>query len=296
MIGIDWGSSGCRAYLLATDGQILDNRSAACGITTLTPAEYPAVLRREIGDWLEGGSQLVLLSGMVGSRQGWQEAGYVDCPAGLEDLPGQLHPVDIEGPHRAFIVPGVGCRTAHGLPEVMRGEEMQVFGLVGEGEDAELCMPGTHSKHVMVRGGRIATFTTAMTGEVFALLRRHGLLAATLAADDAADFDAAAFRAGLMRSGEPGGLLHHLFGVRTRRLFDELAASAGADYLSGILIGHELRGTAWQGGVTIVGAPELAARYRFAFELLGVAAAVAPEHAAASGLYRLGRMLEGGQG
>jgi 2-dehydro-3-deoxygalactonokinase len=292
MIGVDWGSSGFRAYLLDEDGRILDSRDAPLGITGLKPAEYPDVLRREIGDWLTGGSKTLLLSGMVGSRQGWREVAYVDCPAGLADLPARLCPVELGGGQRALIVPGLACRTADGLPDVMRGEEMQIFGALGSDEDASFCLPGTHSKHATASGGRIRSFTTAMTGEVFALLRQHGLLAAMLPRESV-PFHAVAFRSGLERSAHAGGLLHHLFGLRTRRLFDELAPEAAPDFLSGLLIGHELRNGNWHGAVRIIASRELAERYRLAFDHLGIAASVEPEHAAARGLHRLGRLLAG---
>lgn len=293
MIGVDWGSSGFRAYRLAGDGRIVEFRDAPLGITGLQPADYPDVIARELGDWLAQ-TDMLLLSGMVGSRQGWREAPYVDCPAGLEDLPARLCRVEIGGCRTAFIVPGLSCRTADGLPDVMRGEETQIFGALETGEDASFCLPGTHSKHAILRSGRITGFTTAMTGEVFALLRQHGLLAAMLPRGAVA-FDGAAFRAGIDRSGSAGGLLHHLFGLRTRRLFDELAPEAAPDYLSGLLIGHELRNGGWHGTVRIIASRELAERYHLAFTHLGIAAAVEPEHAAARGLYRLGRLLAGVQ-
>lgn len=296
MIGVDWGSSGFRAYLLSGDGRIIASREAPRGITGLTPAEYPGVLSNEIGDWLEQGEELLLLSGMVGSRQGWREAEYVACPAALADLAPRLCPVSLKGKAKAFIVPGLVCRTPEGLPDVMRGEEVQIFGaLRGEQEDAVFCLPGTHSKHAVVSGGRINSFATSMTGEVFARLRQHGLLAAMLPRETG-PFDPAAFRSGIDRSGMAGGLLHHLFGIRTRRLFDELSADAASDYFSGLLIGHELRNGNWpEGEVRIIGAPALAERYRLAFHHLGIAAELEPEHAAARGLYRIGCLLAGGR-
>lgn len=290
MIGIDWGSSGFRAYRLSENGEINERRMAASGIASLTPTDYPAVLQQQIGDWLrDDPAAPVLLSGMVGSRQGWREAAYVECPAGMTDLVTQLCPVELGAGRIAHIVPGLTCRSTDGVPDVMRGEETQVFGLDLPSE-ATLCMPGTHSKHVQVRDGHIAGFNTAMTGEVFALLKTHGLIAAMLAPAEGEDLDTAAFESGLTRSGQPGGLLHHIFSVRTRRLFNELSAGAAAHYLSGILIGHELRATAWAGRVVIVGTGGLAMRYRKAFAFLGMDADVAPEDAAATGLYRLGRL------
>lgn len=295
MIGIDWGSSGLRAYRLAEDGSIVDLRVATSGIASLTPTDYPAVLRRHVGDWLEQmPAAIVLLSGMVGSRQGWREAVYAACPAALGDVVDRLCPVDLGDGRVVRIVPGLTCRTADNIPDVMRGEETQIFGL-DDADDATVCLPGTHSKHVHVRGGRIVDFATAMTGEIFSQLRSHGLIAAMLQDPGDAESDPAqaAFAAGIARSGQPGGLLHHLFGVRTRRLFDEVCAAAGADYLSGILIGHELRATDWSGRVIIVGSSALASRYRAAFAQLGIAADLAPDHAAARGLYRLSRLLLG---
>jgi 2-dehydro-3-deoxygalactonokinase len=292
MIGIDWGSSGFRAYRLNDDGGIRERRPAASGIASLTPTDYAAVLQQQIGDWLhEEPAAPVLLSGMVGSRQGWREAAYADCPAGMAELAAGLCPVELGNGRLAHIVPGLTCRTADGIPDVMRGEETQIFGLDLPSE-ATLCMPGTHSKHVQVRDGRIAGFATAMTGEVFALLKSHGLIAAMLAPADSKpeELDMAAFETGLALSGRSGGLLHHIFSVRTRRLFNELSPEAAAHYLSGILIGHELRATAWAGKVVIVGTGGLAMRYRKAFALLGIDTDVAPEDAAATGLYRLGKL------
>ena len=290
MIGIDWGSSGFRAYRLSDDGSIRERRTAASGIASLTPTDYAAVLQQQIGDWLrDEPATPLLLSGMVGSRQGWREAAYAECPVGPGDLADKLCPVELGDGRIAHIVPGLSCRNADGIPDVMRGEETQIFGLDLTG-DAGICLPGTHSKHVQLQAGRITDFATAMTGEVFALLKNHGLIAAMLEPETGADLDTAAFEAGLALSGRPGGLLHHIFSVRTRRLFNELSGTAATHYLSGILIGHELRVTAWAGRVVIVGTGVLAMRYRKAFAFLGMDADVAPEDAAATGLYRLGRL------
>lgn len=294
MLAIDWGSSGFRAYRLGDDGAVLETRTGTSGIASLTHTDYAVVLRQQIGDWLDAAPAVpVLLSGMVGSRQGWREAPYASCPAGLADLVDKLCPVELGQGRIAHIVPGLSCRTADDVPDVMRGEETQIFGL--DLSDATICLPGTHSKHADLRGGRITGFRTAMTGEIFAQLKSQGLIAAMLQADKTADPDTAesAFAAGIARSEQAGGLLHHIFGVRTRRLFDEVCAAAGADYLSGILIGHELRATDWAGRVIIVGTGALASRYQKAFAAFGIAADLAPDNAAARGLYRLSRLLHG---
>ncbi|WP_300300098.1 2-dehydro-3-deoxygalactonokinase [Ferrovibrio sp.] len=292
MIGIDWGSSNFRAYRIGPDGNVLERREAESGIGSLEATDYPAVLQQRIGDWLALDDGPVLLSGMVGSRQGWREAAYVACPAGLADLAKAFCLVDLGGGRTGHVVPGVSCRDVSGVPDVMRGEEMQIFGLDTPAGIAMACLPGTHSKHVTLQHGCIAGFATAMTGEIFALLSRHGLIAAMLP-HMVADFDETGFRAGVLASGHPGGLLHHLFGVRSRRLFGELAAPAAPDFLSGLLVGHELRGTDWRGEVQIIAGQNLARRYLKACGWLGIPAAIAPEDAAARGLYRLSRHLPG---
>lgn len=303
MIGVDWGSSGFRAYHLGRNGAVLDRRFHACAIATPGPGGHAALLQREIGDWLAADSDgPVLLCGMVGSRQGWVEVPYLACPVAPADLAHHMSPVSLAG-WPALIVPGLSCERPDGCADVMRGEETQIFGLsLPATGPAMLCMPGTHSKHVWLRDGRIERFATAMTGEVFALLSQHGLLAPMLQLPAAGtEPDPQSFADGIGRSGRPGGLLQHLFGIRADRLFDRMSAAAAADVLSGLLIGHELRGTDWTaaGGraeadglpVTIVAAPGLARRYHMACKALGIAAQSGPEDAAAAGLYRLGRMI-----
>lgn len=126
MIGVDWGSSSFRAYRIAADGVVTDRHAAACGALSLKPADFPPVLSREIGGWLAADDGPVLLCGMVGSRQGWREAGYVACPASAADLAGQLLPVQGPEGRTMLIVPGLQCRDPHGVPDVLRGEEMQL--------------------------------------------------------------------------------------------------------------------------------------------------------------------------
>jgi 2-dehydro-3-deoxygalactonokinase len=292
MIGIDWGSSNFRAYRIGPDGTVLERREADSGIAGLERTDYPAILQQRIGDWLAVDSGPVLLSGMVGSRQGWREAAYVACPAGLADLAAALCSVEIGKGRVGHIVPGLSCRDADGVPDVMRGEEIQLFGLDLPAGMVMAILPGTHSKHVRMVDGRVAGFATMMTGELYALLSNHGLIAAMLP-QEPTDFDEPGFHAGILASGQPGGLLHHLFGVRSRRLFGELAITAAPDFLSGLLIGHELRSAERHGEVQIIAGQKLAKRYLKACGWLGIPAAIAPEDAAARGLYRLSRFLPG---
>jgi 2-dehydro-3-deoxygalactonokinase len=290
MIAIDWGTSSFRAYRLDAAGGVVEKRSAPLGIMQVQGARFAEALDAQVGDWLTAGEGPVLMSGMIGSRQGWKEAAYVDCPAGAEQIAARLQHVAWGAGRSAWIAPGVCCRDAGGVPDVMRGEETQILGVLDQlPATAWICLPGTHSKWVEVRDGRIHRFTTHMTGEVFATLRAHTILGRMM---QEAPPDARAFAQGLERAREPGGLLHHLFGVRARGLFAELADAASASYLSGLLIGHELQAVAADVAIVhLLGAQALEAAYRQALEHSGRRAVTLDADAAVRGLARLARHL-----
>jgi 2-dehydro-3-deoxygalactonokinase len=166
----------------------------------------------------------------------------------------------------------------------MRGEETQVL---GSGVEGTLCLPGTHSKWVEVANGRIVRFSTHMTGEVYAVLKQHSILGRMM--EEGAPIPEA-FHEGVRRSGDAGGLLHHLFGVRTRALMGELAPAASPSYLSGLLIGHELR-TARRESFFLLGEPALVSLYQRAAAALGLEAAPLDPRAGTRALFRLGVML-----
>lgn len=291
LVAVDWGTSSLRAALLAADGTVREERGSGRGILTVEAGGFSAVLRDLCGDWLAQ-VPLALVSGMAGSRQGWREAPYCACPAGREDLAGQLAWIE---PRRTAIVPGLSCEH-EGVPDVMRGEEVQVFGALDllDATDAMLVLPGTHSKWVQVRGGRVVAFRTFMTGEVYALLRRHSILARTLPPQDPA-LDEAAFLQGAAHVARCGSLLQAAFSTRTLALFDRMAAPALASYLSGLVIGEELRVQAPpQDGVplAVVGAPELARRYELALRSRGVSCRLLGSQATWRGLWTIAGTLE----
>ena len=130
MIGVDWGTTSFRAFRLGQDGLVLERRSAAAGILQVDAAGFAGVLREQVGPWLAAGKSQVLLSGMVGSRQGWVEAPYLPCPAGPAELATALTRIPFEGAE-VRLVPGVSAEDASGVPEVMRGEETQIAGRAG---------------------------------------------------------------------------------------------------------------------------------------------------------------------
>ena len=236
MIAVDWGTSSFRAWRLGADGFVLDAREAPRGILFVKDNRFAETLRAEIGPWLADGERRVVISGMIGSRQGWVEAPYLPCPAGLADLAMALVRVPF-GDADVRLVPGLTCTDEAGIPEVMRGEETQVASILTKG-DSVICLPGSHAKWVRTENGRIRDFSTYFAGEIFAALRGATILGRMMT-DGPTEF--APFDRGVARSGEAGHLLHHLFGVRTLGLIGQLADADSASYLSGLLIGHEVR-------------------------------------------------------
>ena len=173
----------------------------------------------------------------------------------------------------------------------MRGEEVQIFGaLQWAGRDsATLVLPGTHSKWVQVQGGRVTHFQTFMTGEVFALMSQHSILGKTL--DLGGAFDESVFIQGLAQSQQPGSLLQKLFAVRTLGLFERLSAAQLPSYLSGLLIGEELRTQADTGPVIVVGSQALTLRYTLALQHLGIPSQSLGAEATWAGLHTLASHL-----
>jgi len=262
LIAVDWGTSSLRGALLDEAGQVLEEKSAPLGILNVPDGDFAGVFARQFSDWLKAGDIPCLISGMAGSRQGWAEAPYVACPAGPADLVRHLHWVEQD---RIAIVPGLSDSQGD-VPDVMRGEEVQIFGamrLAGL-TDGRFVLPGTHSKWATVRGGRVTGFRTFMTGEVYGLFARHSILARTL--DAAAPLDHAAFLRGVARAGGGDGLLHEAFGVRALGLFGRLSPAQSASYLSGLLIGEELKqqNLPASGEVIVIGALALVERYALA--------------------------------
>lgn len=293
LLAVDWGTTALRGALLAADGTVMATHAAPRGLLSVSPGGWPAAFDAEFGAWLAAHPSLpCLMSGMVGSRQGWAEAPYVECPAGLDDLVRGLLWLQ---PGRLAIVPGLSTEV-DGIPDVLRGEEVQVFGalqsLADPAGDHTLVLPGTHSKWLRAQGGRITGFATHMTGEVYALLRQQSILARMLPAEDAG-FDADAFDAGVAQATTPGGLLHHVFAIRTLALFERAGGNALASRLSGLLIGEELRAQAGQlpAGVpvSVIASPALALRYQRALQARGHAVRLAPNDAGWLGVLAVAR-------
>jgi len=289
---VDWGTSNFRAYRFGGDGGIAEERQAAAGILTVVDGGFEAVLLREIGDWI-GPDADILLSGMITSRNGWVETPYVETPATIASLARGAVERRLANGARLRFLPGVAARGPS--PDVMRGEEIQVFGAVGERESAVLVHPGTHCKWVRVEDGVIAGFRTFMTGEIYAVLRQHSILGRLIPPDETG-FDQLAFEEGVRRAAasESAGLLNDLFTARSAALLGALRPGEIADRLSGILIGHEVRSglaLGWSDEPPLLfGDAALCGRYALAFDMLGGGARRGPEQATVAGFLRLGRL------
>lgn len=289
LIAVDWGTSSLRAARIAADGTVLQERGSERGILSVPAGGFPAVLEQACGDWLREPDTLCLVSGMAGSRQGWQEAPYCACPAGFAELARSLAWI---APGRIALVPGLSCE-ADGVPDVMRGEEVQVFGalsLLGL-RDGLFVLPGTHSKWVRVRGGAVQSFSTWMTGECYALLRQHSILARTLPAGDG-PLDEAAFTRGVLHARASGSLLRAAFSARTLALFDRMPAALLSSYLSGLVIGEELRLQPPGEAVVLIGNAALTHRYALGLHTLGTPARSLGSEATWRGLWALAQSLE----
>lgn len=273
-VAVDWGTSSFRLWLIDRDGQVLAERRSDEGMLAAAKTGFPAVLESHLAA-VEAPDHLpVLVCGMAGAKTGWVEAGYVDTPAPLTAVLKQA--VRVPGEAREIrILPGIAQRDVS-APDVMRGEETQLLGALGleAAGEARVCMPGTHSKWVHVRGGIVERFSTFMTGELFSAVSRETILSLAVAGAEEAE-DVASFKAAVKAAcAAPAFVANLLFGARSRQLLFGGTPAAARETLSGTLIGAELAaglsGAVPQGAVALIASGRLATLYRHAFDALSV--------------------------
>ena len=263
-IAVDWGTTNRRAYLIGGDAPRNDEFEDGKGILSVERGGFEGAVA-EIRDRL--GDRAMLLAGMIGSNRGWVEAPYVSCPAGIADLARHL----VRPDPSIAIVPGVSLDN--GRADVMRGEEVQVLGASASGKippDCLVCHPGTHNKWVRLAGGRIESFRTVMTGELFNLLKDQSILSDLLAGEAT---QGKAFCDGVRRGLSGAGITAELFEARASFLLGRLDKSDAASFVSGLLIGEDVRvgvSGANTEQVIVVGKPELTALYSAALAERGV--------------------------
>jgi 2-dehydro-3-deoxygalactonokinase len=300
LIALDWGSTQLRGWLLGAQGGVLAERHSDAGASRLRggAAAFDAALQALAGDWLATDLP-ALACGMVGSAHGWREASYLACPTALGQLHAHLAQVPLSSGGVLHIVPGLIDEPAGSTPDVMRGEETQLIGLLAQqpalADESCLLLPGTHAKWVQVRQGRVQGFRTRMTGELYALLRQHSVLAQLMPAADAG-WSIEAFDAGVGAARKHGAwdLGGQLFAVRTLGLTGRWPAASLPDYLSGLLIGHELAAGLRDvpGALALVGEPALCQRYVHALRQFGVVPSCVQPNTATAGLWQLAVQAE----
>ena len=272
-IAIDWGSSNFRAYLLDAQQSVLDTITLNKGIKQQHGGDYAKILKKCLQPWEEQILQYklpILMIGMIGSNLGWHEVPYVACPFPLPDLVRDLFKLTSPWQTTAYIVPGAKVETEQSA-DVMRGEETLILGAHQLFQASVYCLPGTHSKWAYIENNKLTTFSTLMTGELYAVLLEHSLLGLDLPEQQ---FDEMWFTNGVHEAADTDDVLAHLFHVRAKRILKQLPSSAAASYLSGLLIGNEIstmvnKTDIADSFVAMVATSEgLAKRYQTAFNLL----------------------------
>ena len=269
---IDWGTTNFRAFAMNSKDICIDKIERPIGLLSIAQGLFAQTLSDIFEEWLgEYTSIPVYMAGMVGSANGWKDAGYVATPANVSNLSHSVIRFALPWGSCAYIVPGVRHVIASLQNDVMRGEEVQVLGLTHlcGAESFTVLLPGTHSKHVEVRQKKIQTLATFMTGEMFSLLTKHSILGKDLPAQQEND---EVFKLGISQAKSNKSLLNLLFSARTNRLFEQVSDDSVYDYLSGVLIGHELQ--KMTSNVYIVGENKLANRYKLACDNLSIKAEI----------------------
>lgn len=265
-IAVDWGSSRFRAFLLDHEGALLERVSSPDGALQPKSVGFLDILERNLAPWLEADRSLpIFMGGTIGSRNGWQETPYIPCPVTLDDLKHHLQSVENSGNLDIRIAPGVSGKSFFDGHDVMRGEELQIFGALEllDRSNAIVCLPGTHSKWCEVTDGQIVSVTSFMTGEMYALLREYSSVGRILSVSE---FDETSFISGAAEASSNAGLLNRLFAIRASSLLEQFKSKSAESFLSGVLIGREIQAMTEMldrtESLVLVGSEGLANRYR----------------------------------
>jgi 2-dehydro-3-deoxygalactonokinase len=235
-VAVDWGTSSFRGWLMTADGVPLRESRGGEGMLHCAETGFAPVLREHLARLGAADDLPVLICGMAGARQGWVEAPYLKTPTRLDGLHEGAIRIDTPGDIR--ILPGIAQARAD-RPDVMRGEETQLLGVTEPDFTGVVCIPGTHSKWIRIEAGVVVEFSTYMTGELFAVISEHSILAHAI--EMSAPLDSQAFRDGVaMAQAAPTGLTTSLFRLRAAQLLGFQQRTNGAARLSGLLIGAEI--------------------------------------------------------
>jgi 2-dehydro-3-deoxygalactonokinase len=269
-IAADWGTTNLRVWAQDLAGRTLAHRQSDKGMGKLARPDFEPALLDLVSDLLPAGCRVpVIICGMAGARQGWAEAPYMTTPCAPPSAEDATRVETSDSRLDVRILPGIKQMSP---PDVMRGEETQIAGFLAgiPGYSGTLCLPGTHTKWVALKDGRVERFQTFMTGESFALYSGQSVLRHGLSADKP---DETAFRTAVTRLlDEPTRFAAELFAVRAAGLIACQTPEQAGGRLSGILIGAELaavRDTFDLSDVVLLGSDGIARSYRTALECLG---------------------------
>lgn len=275
-IGIDWGTSNLRAWKFDENDSLVSAYQSNDGMGSLSKGDYPVVLEKILRslDVVSSPADVesIIVCGMAGAKQGWQEAPYLSLPLDLESIP--LHSTRVQSQfENIHILPGVAQHLV-GQNDVMRGEETQLLGLLDKYQvfSGTVAMPGTHSKWATLESGRLTSFQTVLTGELFDILSNHSVLRHSMPDETSAAMDDEGLADGLQAGmAAPEMLQSLLFKTRASGLISAKSNDWAKSYLSGLLIGTEVKTNAppTPQKVPIVGSPKLAPIYRRALQKLG---------------------------
>ncbi|MBT6033045.1 MAG: 2-dehydro-3-deoxygalactonokinase [Kordiimonadaceae bacterium] len=297
LIGLDWGTTSLRAHLIGSDGMLLDTIQSQEGIMSPEGKDFVKTFERVVGPWLSKYPNLpVIASGMITSRNGWLETPYLPLPAGPSGFANALTCFNINDTQKIYFVTGASYKSDAGDPDIMRGEEVQILGCLQEnnGPKEIFLLPGTHSKWAIALSGTIESFMSFMTGEIYALLNNHSILG-TLATPNKKPLSDGFLNGVKRRFGSNSSLLHQVFSARTLALFDQLPSDEISDFISGLLIGDEVKSAITEFNIAasetvhIIGRGDLAEKYSMALDAVNVSNKIASEHAAATGLYQIAK-------
>jgi 2-dehydro-3-deoxygalactonokinase len=290
-VAVDWGTSNVRAWGIAGDGSQTFAASSDKGMGKIGRGDYPAALADLLGDRFGGGD--IVICGMAGARQGWIEAPYLDTPANLNQLSaGAVRPQGADPRFSPRILPGV-CQRGAGNEDVMRGEETQLLGLLALNPQFEgtAILPGTHSKWVEIREGRIVRFSSAMTGEIYEVLSEHSVLRHSFSGERMGPHTEAGIADGMTDGlAQPELFTSLAFRTRAAALLSGKGADWCSGYLSGLLVGTEIGGhRSWLDGGTVplIGSSRFGRLYGAALQKLGIkSTAIDAAEATIAGLKR----------
>lgn len=287
----DWGSTHLRLWLVDQATGTVHDHCMGPGISLLAgnTADIATTFFQLTDTWRKQFAvQQALLCGVVGSNIGWQTVDYMSCPVSLlndpllpqkvlKKVPQQM-PQNHDQEINIQLVPGLNCLREDHIPDSMRGEETQLIGALltdpalSQGEQL-VCLPGTHSKWVWLNQGSVGEFITGLSGELFAVLEQHSVLLSQL---DATDHNHCPdhFALGIERTENGSNLIQLLFETRSRQLSGQLSASAARAFLSGLIIGSDIRGIMQRSNtqhseIAFIGKPALCNHYQSASQQLG---------------------------